>query len=349
MQELFNAYHQRYRCMPPEHAEPTRDQLSAFSFLIESNQTPYADFAVWGPHGHRLVKRMKMQGMIMDSSGEFKTIELMGPPDFRNWKESYQLLKTVLVMFDVINMGSIEQYEDLIEKYTLRYPDTWHVIYQADVRARMELLERHRRRGRTEHAIATQSGVGHAYDPVRPWNFSWEAMLVDDRWWKRELEDPCILLLTRVAQRSSLLGGDALTAPDGGTGSSSILNHFGGGGGGRQRSGVAKRQGDEAGECEGGTSRKRPQGRVHNVRDGAYTTNRSGRTICPDFDSGTCPVKSPFCPKGAHQCSRCLGSHPRVDNGTECHRPAPNVEGRGRGRGGGGRGKGRKGRGRGRS
>ena len=40
----------------------TRDQISAVQKLLDNSLVPYCDFSVWGPHGHRVLKKSKCQG-----------------------------------------------------------------------------------------------------------------------------------------------------------------------------------------------------------------------------------------------------------------------------------------------
>ena len=54
---------------PPEDEEPTVDQLSALRHLIQSGVVPYIDFSVWGPHGHRMVKKQKFMGQTFNHNG----------------------------------------------------------------------------------------------------------------------------------------------------------------------------------------------------------------------------------------------------------------------------------------
>ena len=64
--------------------------------------------------------------------------------------------------------------------YNKRYgKESWVIQYQADVRARLEQIERVRRRGHQEHQAATAAGTSHSYDPAKPWEWSLRAV-VDD-------------------------------------------------------------------------------------------------------------------------------------------------------------------------
>ena len=55
-------------------------------------------------------------------------------------------------------------------------------------------------------------------------------------------------------------------------------------------------------------------GRVHDMVDGVYRSNRTGYQLCTEFNSGSCTntIQGSWCGVHnslAHQCSRCLGTH----------------------------------------
>eukprot|EP00969_Alexandrium_andersonii_P166914 7376333-Alexandrium_andersonii.AAC.1 len=55
MFEQFKAVRGEY---PHRDMDPTPDQLSAVSLLIDSGAPPYVDFSLFGPHGRRLLKKL---------------------------------------------------------------------------------------------------------------------------------------------------------------------------------------------------------------------------------------------------------------------------------------------------
>eukprot|EP00969_Alexandrium_andersonii_P119424 5279961-Alexandrium_andersonii.AAC.1 len=66
--------------------EPTPDQLSAVSQLIESGAPPYVDFSLFGPHGRRLLKKLMFTAFTyLQDSGTYQPQELPGPPSFEAW------------------------------------------------------------------------------------------------------------------------------------------------------------------------------------------------------------------------------------------------------------------------
>ena len=113
---------------PPPDQELTIEQLTAVKALVEADAAPYVDFAVWGCHGNRLMRRLKLHGQQFASDGT--------------------LIPTDLVSWQYVDLGRIDQYSTMIGRYVSHYgASAWLQIYQADVRMRSEQMERIRRRG----------------------------------------------------------------------------------------------------------------------------------------------------------------------------------------------------------
>jgi hypothetical protein len=345
--------HRHYRAVfeeyPPEESEATNDQLAALAFLLDLIEC-YVDFALWGPRHSRILKKLRLRGMVFDAHGELTPSEVSGPPTHHLWVRCWDIFRTAMISHRATSLGALEAYKKHISDYNNRYgKECWHLIYQADVRFRAEHLERIRRRLADLHTIALAAGNVTAYDAARPFALAWQEALKDVAWWKKEVEDPCMLFLTKTSQLNNLLGGDApvesAAASSTGKNTGLLQQEEGrepGAGvrGGRNRSGTGG-SGNDA-------PKKKPQRRQqHNVTDGYYTTNRGGNKLCDNFQNANC--QQPLdgngrCQIGWHQCSRCLSK----DHGScNCGKDAPPALhlklGRGRGRGRGGRrgGKGR--------
>ena len=53
----------------------------ALNFRISSQKlTPHADFALWGPRHLRMLKKLRLRGMVFDQAGELVMTEIAGPP-----------------------------------------------------------------------------------------------------------------------------------------------------------------------------------------------------------------------------------------------------------------------------
>lgn len=195
---------------PPKDSEPTAEQVSCIQHLLGQGHPPYCDFSVFGPYGHRMMKKIKLSGLTIGTDGHLKTVELQGPQNIAMWLQSYQVLSNALVMLDAVDLGTLQKYREKIEKYHDRYGEKiWAVLYQADVRCRLELMERTKRNLAARHDAAVQQGSTTSYDPQRPWNLVWQTVISDDSFWKEEVTEPGILILTKVAGISEMVEGDA--------------------------------------------------------------------------------------------------------------------------------------------
>ncbi len=91
----------------------------------------------------------------------------------------------------------------------MRYgPKVGVIVYQADVRARLEHLERMKRKGLKLMPAGVATGE-RQFDGSRPWDWSLAEVVADDSFWKRELEEPALLVLSNSGALSQMVEGDA--------------------------------------------------------------------------------------------------------------------------------------------
>ena len=199
----------------------------------------------------------------------------------------------------------------------------------------------------------------HPYDPNQPWDYVFLAAARDSEFWKDELEDPALQVVTKTRSLGVALDSDAPIAAL----NQAHLSLHTSGGSGSAGSWEQPQGGKSPGGHQGGGRGARPPPQfddqpppskksknAHNVTgsgdDVVYTTNRAGRALCPRWQKeGRCPTTSQGgCDLGAHQCAKCLQ---RDHGSSECTKvPAisksiQKSRGRGPGRGRGGRGRGR--------
>ncbi|CAK0821560.1 unnamed protein product, partial [Prorocentrum cordatum] len=290
---------------PPAGEECNPIQLGGLKSILAGSGAPYLDFGVWGPNHHRLLRRIRFSGARFGAGGVLETVELLGPANLHSWEESYRLVITGMVGFKAVDLGNLLNYGKKIKEFFDLYgQECWALIYQADVRARLEEMERLRRTQEEKYARVTARGEPNTtkYDPDRPWNSVWAAMVDHDKFWSKEIERPCQLYLSRISPMHSFVDGDA---PVGGTPGASVAPR-GGGGEARQ----AKRP---AGQARGSEGRKvKPRfDKSHRVVEGCFTHNRRDIRLCADFQKGQCTQVGPGgrCardPRAAHQCAKCL-------------------------------------------
>ncbi len=96
----------------------------------------------------------------------------------------------------------------VITSYAARCgPEVWALVYQTGVRVRLEHRERVRRTGAA--ALAVEAGGSHAFDPKHPWEWVFRQTAEDSQFWRRELEEPALLIKTRVDKLSGSIDDDA--------------------------------------------------------------------------------------------------------------------------------------------
>lgn len=98
------------------------------------------------------------------------------------------------LVLGIASIAHLETHRRLIKHYAERYTSKcWAVVYQADVRARLELTERLRRIGEEEHA---RLGEASEYDTTRPWEYVWKRIQQHSFWRKEVEERRCLLILS---------------------------------------------------------------------------------------------------------------------------------------------------------
>ena len=361
--KFYKKYNDLMHCDPPWDEEPTVDQITAVYTLLEDKVPPYVDLALFGPHGHRIQRNLKLTGMHFSPEGELVRVELKGPPSVSHWKLCMKVLSTVLIGLGALSPPTIASYIDKISQYTIRYGDQcWAIIYQCEVRFRREFVERIRRREALKYAEAQQAGNSYPYDPNRPWErVYWVGVEESVSWWHQHLEEPCQCVCARVRVAGSFVDGDAMVG--------SAVAHIPTMGA-MPHSLAALTNEAHARTSADKESRTRPpprpppsyekppkrpaKERVHNVGpDGALTTNRSGHPLCRGFQDGSCTHGSNgICGRDGrmrHQCANCLSIDHGQNHPSPCTRPranppkAPGNAGKSGGKWGkGGKGKGGK-------
>jgi hypothetical protein len=270
-----------------------------------------------------MLKTVKLQGLHIGANGALVPVEMKGPTDFTSWTKCYALFRTAAISFDCLTPSTCDNYKKKIGNYIERYGDNcWAIIYQADVRTRLEQAERTKRRLLSEKVKADSLGKVHDYDPSKPWEGVYAELIKESDWWREQLEDPCMLLISKVKRQNDFVEGDA-----------SVSGHQ-----------ETRKRTTTAEQSSPGKSPKKVKN-AHNVTDNAFTTNRDNLRICPGFQDGSCSGtdRNGRCRAdgvSTHQCAKCL----RNDHGAStCDRtPQPPRGPKGKDKGGGkGKGKGK--------
>jgi len=245
-------------------------------------------------------------------------------------------LSTILIIQVPVFPEELDAYHYHIADYASRYGDhCWSTIYQADVRMRQERMQTIRRRGLQLHNADPQAAIRAGFLECKPWRYVWTLAILESSFWLRDIQEKCLLLLTKVSNADALLDGDARVGGSGSQASAAQLAPEG-----RARS--PRR-----------TAQPPPvRTREHSANDdGTLKTNCPVKELCRNFHTGNCesPPGAPSnCPRDrrpVHQCAKCLSRDHGAHHPAECSKtaPRPSLQPKGRGRGGGSRGGGRRG------
>ncbi len=294
LRDLFARYQQDRGGPPGEEVEPTLEQISAIKQLVDSNTPPYVDFALFGPHGRRFLKKLTyVETIFQVSSGTWVRRELPGPSNYEAWERSWGVFECASILLRIISPERLIAYQTRIRKFVTLYgPSAWPVIYQADVRMRSEHLERLRRRAEIrKDPLLTREA---------PWDYIFHLAAEDHLFWSEEVQEKAVLLLSRAIPLGRLTGEATLSegaqsysgkSEDRGTGGAIPHAHPVG----RDKSG--QRTKNKGKKAASGPARAPP-----------LSATDKANQICRLFNEGKCQAP---CPHGRrHACSVCGGDHP---------------------------------------
>ena len=125
---------------PPEHARPTKEQLSAVASLLRSESAPYCDFAVFGPYGRRQAKARRFEAQTF-VDGRLQTRMISGPSNFEAWRAIWLTFRTCLISLEAVPPGVLDSYEEGVRQLSPLHPAHWGVIVRADDTVRAERWE----------------------------------------------------------------------------------------------------------------------------------------------------------------------------------------------------------------
>ena len=319
---------------PAEDEMPSSEQLAVIKSLLDAGSNPYCDFAIWGPNATRMQRKMKLHGSQILHDGQLGPIELTGPPDITTWRASWTVYQNTLLMLRAVDLGVLEAYSALIMRFHKLYgPSVWLNLYQADVRARLERLPKQRL---TLLAKSQTSPFPTQFDPARPWNSAFVAVVQDVEWWNTTFKEPALMIRSGVYKVGSFVDGDAPIGSVPNTTTPNQFQHV-------PRQPPTKKRQPSAPPPPNPVGDKRrnsnPTGarNVHAVVNGYYTHNRSGRPICDNWQVGGC--NNPSCDQ-AHVCNICLDNRHGSRHPKPCGAPPPtdgsaprSVKAKGKGKG----------------
>ena len=210
VRSMFSSYKDKRGAFPHKDHEPTEEQLSAVAQLLSAGQAPYVDFALFGPHGKRALKRLSMVAFTYQvETGTWKRVEIPGPPDFATWWRCWLVFKTTLLLLGCVSTERLEHYGEYVRQLCDTYgSEVWFLIAQADDRFRSEEMERLRRAAQISYeGLPEDARSSSAFQPDRPWEWAFGAALGEQGrdFWDTEVHKRAIFYLTKLKSRGETL------------------------------------------------------------------------------------------------------------------------------------------------
>ena len=188
---FYAKYVEKMGGLPADSEDPTIEQLSAILRKVKVlHQPPYCDFAVWVPFAKRHLKAQKYQSFVLQEDGTFESKMVPGPSCFSHWQASFRVLRTALVMTNIISLSNLMEWEALVERLHRQYPGCWGLVAAAEDRGRGEFMGKTLAKLRLEMDQGAPAPLG--WRPEEPWNIVWGKVLRDKDYWAEQVHIPAI-------------------------------------------------------------------------------------------------------------------------------------------------------------
>jgi hypothetical protein len=193
--------------LPMEQEDPTTEQLSALHRRLMMKQCPYVDFAVFLPFGRKAHRAQRYRTYVMTPNG-FYTKELPGPSGIDQWRASFRVYRTALLMLNAVTMATAVAYESFIEKLDRLYKGCWHLVVQADELARSEHMLRLKVAAEMEIALGGKAPA--MWNPENPWEALFRKLLKDSDFWAEQVHLPANAWLAHGSKGKLLTPSEAI-------------------------------------------------------------------------------------------------------------------------------------------
>ncbi len=192
----YNRYVEKMGGLPSDQENPTLEQMSALSRRVRTLMLPpYTDFAIWTPFSRRVLKAAKYQTFLMQEDGTFVSRMVAGPSNYHQWLASYRVMRTAFIMLDLLPLNLLLQWENHMERLTARYPNCWHLLVEAENKARAEHLGRSL--AMVKLGIDRGEPAPFGWKETDPWPVVWKKVLEDAEFGQEQVHVPALAWLAR--------------------------------------------------------------------------------------------------------------------------------------------------------
>ena len=142
--------------------------------------------------------------------GGYITKEIPGPGSFDQWRASFRVYRTAMLMLDILTMTTCVAYEAHVEKLDRLYPGAWHLIVAADDLGRSEHLVRLRVSVNLDIANGTKEPMGWAVESA--WECLFRMLVKDSSFWAEQVHVPANAWLAHGSKGKPLTPAEAVAA-----------------------------------------------------------------------------------------------------------------------------------------
>ena len=194
--KCYGKYVEKMGGLPQDSEDPTLEQLSALARRTRTlKMAPFVDFGVWVPFQKRVWKSNKYTTFVLTEDGTFVSKLVPGPSCHAHWVASYKVTRTAFVMLDLVTLNNLVMWESHIERLVQRYPTCWHLIVEAEHKARSEHLSRTLTKIRLKMDQGQPPPLGFTMED--PWDIVWRMVLEDAEYWQEQEHIPALSWLAR--------------------------------------------------------------------------------------------------------------------------------------------------------
>ncbi len=190
-EKCYGKYSQTMGGLPLDAEDPTLEQLSALSKRVKVHKlAPFVDYGVWVPFQKKIWKANKYTTFVMLEDGTFASKLVPGPSCYSHWVASFRVMRTAFIMLDLVSLNGLVKWEAHMERLHQRYPNCWHLLVEAENKARQEHLAKTLVKLKLRIDMGEKPPFG--WDKEEPWNTIWHMVLEDGEFWQEQLHIPAL-------------------------------------------------------------------------------------------------------------------------------------------------------------
>ena len=137
-------YHKNYVDItggePGLECKASSDQIAALKAKMDAGNAPYADFAVFVPHGKRFAKIRKFDAQVFVHNTLQQRV-MRGPANFTSWLDSWMVFRTAMLSLKAASPQVLDDYSRGLRNLCQIHPEAWGLIYAADEIMRGEVWD----------------------------------------------------------------------------------------------------------------------------------------------------------------------------------------------------------------